>query len=311
MVTKNRGVVKGRRLRVTRVDNCGRVIYGENSQAVTKSFSSIAYSNNTLDSDGIDLRDADGEPSIYEPTRSRFASFNIEATMTRVDPEFFSLVTKQRVYLDADGNAIGFAINSDVDVYIEGIAMELWVGAPEGNCDPGQTGVEYGYFIAPFIKGARLGDYTVENGAVTFTLTGGTTQAGNEWGVGPYNVMRNSGGDPSPLLEPLEEADHKLMIWTDVPPPDSYVGWRPVMDPASVEITAIVDVEGVSPTEAVFTLTGATAVPAWMEFGDGTWDWVEDATTGFTHTYAANGTYTVRATTNGEWITDTVVIPYP
>lgn len=310
MATKERAVVKGRRVRVTRVDSCGRVIYGEASQAVSKSFASIAYTANTLDSDGIDVRDADGEPSIYEASRSRFASYSIEAVFNKVDPEFFSLVTKQRVYLDEDGNAIGFAVNADVDVYIEGIALELWVGAPEGNCDPNQTGVEYGYFLAPFVKGARLGDYTIENGAVTFTITGGTTQSGNEWGSGPYNVMR-VGGVPAPLLTPLEEADHKLLIWVDVPPPDVFVGWRPVLDPDSAAVSAIVDVEGASPSEAVFSFTGATAVPAWIEFGDGTWDWTEDATEGFEHTYTANGTYTVRVSTNGTWITDTVVIPYP
>lgn len=310
-VTKARGVVGGRRTRVTRVDSCGRVIYGEDSQAVTKSFASVAYTQNTLDSDGVDLRDADGEPSIYEAPRTRFASYAIEAVFNKVDPEFFSLVTKQRVYLDADGNAIGFAINSDVDVYVEGIALEVWSGAPEGNCDPNQVGVEYGYFLAPFVKGFRLGDYTIQQGAITFTLTGGVTQAGNEWGVGPYNVMRDDGGDPSPLLEPLEEADHKLMIWVDVPPPDPFLGWRPVLDPDSAAISAVVGAEGSSPSEAVFTLTGATAVPAQIEFGDGTWDWVEDATDGFAHTYGANGTYTVRASTNGVWVTTTVTIPFP
>src|SRR5690242_15616892 len=127
MTTKERGVVRGRRVRVTRVDSCGRVIYGENSQAVSKSLAEISYTANTLDTDAIDQRDFDGEPSIYEAARTRWVSYNIEATFNKVDPEFFSLVTKQRVYLDEDGNAIGFAINSDVDVYIEGIGLELWV----------------------------------------------------------------------------------------------------------------------------------------------------------------------------------------
>lgn len=310
MVSKEHGVVRGRRVRVTRVDNCGEVIYGEASQAVSKSFASVAYTANTLDSDGIDQRNADDSPGIYEEGRSRFASYSIEAVFNKVDPEFFSLVTKQRVYLDEDGNAIGFAINSDVDVYVEGIALELWAGAPEGNCDPNQTGVEYGYFIAPFVKGFRLGDYTIENGAITFTLTGGVTQDGNGWGSGPYNVMR-VGGVPAPLLTPLEAADHKLMIWVDVPPPDIFTGWRPVMDPEATPISAIIAVEGSSPTEADFTFTGASVAPVMIEFGDGEWDYVEAGTTGSSHTYAANGTYTATATTNGTKVSTPVVIPFP
>lgn len=307
--SKNRGTVRGHRARLTRVDGCGAPIFGDNSQAVTKSFASVAYTVNTTDTDGIDLRDADGKPSIREDAVSDFASFGIEAIFNKVDPEFFEIATKQRVIRDEDGVAIGFAINSKTDTRIEGFALEVWAGAPEGDCDPEST-AEYGYFLAPFVKGARLGDYTIENGAVTFTVTGGTTRDGTGWGSGPYNVQR-VGGAPAPLLEPLQREDHKLMIWVDVPPPDVFVGARPVLDRAATAISAIVATEGGSPAEAVFSFTGASAASVWIDFGDGTWDYVDAGTAGADHLYETNGTYTVRASSNGTWVTKSVVIPFP
>lgn len=309
-LSKNRGTVRGHRARLTRVDACGEPIFGDDSQAVTKSFASVAYTVNTVDTDGIDLRDADGKPSIREDAQSDFASFGIEAVFNKVDPEFFEIATKQRVIRDEAGVAIGFAINSKTDTKIEGFALEVWAGAPEGDCDPDST-EEYGYFLAPFVKGARLGDYTIENGAVTFSITGGTTRDGTGWGSGPYNVQRVA-GVPAPLREPLDRDDHKLMIWVTVPPPDVFVGARPVLDRTKAALTALTMVEGASPSEAVFSFTGgAVGVPVWIDFGDGTWDYLDSGNVTASHTYASNGTFVARASSNGAWVTRSVEIPFP
>ena len=60
-------------------------------------------------------------------------------------------------------------------------------------------------------------------------------------------------GVPAPLYTPLLSGDHKLMIWVDVPPPDLFVGARPVLDRSETAITALVAEEGGSPSEADFT----------------------------------------------------------
>lgn len=314
MASTGRKAMRGRLARVTRVDACGRVVYGDDSQAVSKGWISAAWTANTAEVAAIEQDNANGEPLIREPAKTRQTGFTLSMTFGEVDPEFFSLVTGQRVYLDENGDAIGFAINTDVDLGDRGFALEIWAGAPtDANAclDPNAQGT-YGYFLAPFLKGGILGDYTIENGAVTFTIQGATTQDGNAWGVGPYNVMLN-GGVPSPLLTPLEANDHKLLIWVTVAPPAPFYGTRPVLDPDSTAITAVVVTEGAGPTEAEFTFTGAGADPVWIDFGDGEWDYVEAGTSGASHTYATNGSYPVRASSNGTWVTASapVVIPFP
>lgn len=312
MASQGRKAMRGRLARVTRVDACGRVVFGEDSQAVSKGWISAQWTVNTTESAAIEQENANGDRCIYEGPKTSFTGYTLTMTFCEVDPEFFSLVTGQRVYLDEDGNAIGFAISSDIDLGDRGFGLEIWAGSPRdstGCLDPNAQGT-YGYFLAPFLKGGVLGDYTVENGAVTFTIQNAVTQDGTAWGKGPYNVMLNA-GVASPLLTPLEENDHKLMIWVAVAPPEPFYGTRPVLDPTSTAITAVVATEGASPTEATFTFTGAGADPVWIDFGDGTWDYIPVGTTGSSHVYATNGTYQVRASSNNTWVTTPVVIPFP
>lgn len=311
MVTKIRGAMKGRRLRATRLDACGRPLYGDDSQGVSKGFISAAWTANTVDTEEINQVNAGGERCIYEAAETELTGYTLELQFCEVDPELFSLITGQSVYYDAEGNAIGITINTSISMSDRAFALEIWAGAPTGDAcaDPDSQG-SYGYFLAPFLKGGILGDYTIENGAVTFTISGATTRDGNQWGVGPYNVMLN-GGEATPLVTALDPDDHKLLIWVDVAPPELFAGTRPLLDPGASAITAVVATEGASPMEATFTFTGATANEGvWIEFGDGEWDFVDDGTVGSSHVYSADGTYTVRASSNGTWVTSEVVVPF-
>ena len=310
MASKGRGAFKGSRLRATRLDGCGRVVYGDASQGVSKGFVSVAWTANTSEVAAIEQQNANGDPCIFEPAKTRFTGYSVTTVFCEVDPELFSLMTGQRVYVDENGDAIGFAINTDVDLGNQGFALEVWAGAPAGDsCDNAAAEGEFGYFLAPYLQGGILSDYTIENGAINFTISGAVTRNGNRWGSGPYNVMMN-GGVPGPLLEPLQPNDHKLMIWVGVAPPAAFYGTRPVLDPEATAITGVSAAVGSSPSEAEFTFAGATAdTPVWIDFGDGEWDYVADGTTGSTHTYAANGTYTVTARSNATVRTTQVTIP--
>lgn len=314
MVSQGRKAMRGRLVRATKVDACGRVVYGDASQAVSKGVITVAWTSNSTERAAIEQENFNGDRGIYEPAQPRFVGFSLVLTFLEVDPELFSLITGQRVYLDGDGNAIGFAINTDVDLGDRGFAIEVWTGAPRDNAacaDPNAQG-SFGYFLAPFLKGGILGDYSIENGAINFTITGASTQDGNAWGVGPYNVMLDGTGALSPLLEPLLANDHKLMIWVPVAPPEPFYGTRPVLDPSSTALTAVVAAEGGSPTEADFTFTGAASEFVWIDFGDGEWDYVL-ASAGASHVYAQNGTYTPKASSNGAWVAvgTPITIPFP
>lgn len=309
MATKCLTPVKGRRIRITKLDDCFRPVYGEASQAVSSGFVSVAFTANTTESDEISVTNAAGEVCVYEPAETTLVGYGVEIVFCNVDPDVFALITGQDVVEDANGDVVGFAINVNRKL-TSGFALEIWTGIQGGDAcsDPGAQG-NFGRLIVPAIRGGIVGDFTIENNAVNFTISGGNTRAGNSWGVGPYaDAQMDALGDPGPLLQPMDPGDAFRFFQSSVAPPEAACGSRPLLDPS---VEALTDIDGVATGLSVaFTPTPADInAPAWYDFGDGTWAYLPaSALAATSHTYAAAGTYTVRASTNGVWVTTTVTV---
>lgn len=304
MAGKCISLVKGRRIRLTRVNDCGIPVYGESNSVTSKGFISVAFTANTTDSDEISVQNAAGEVCVFEPSETSFTGYGVEISFCEVDVELFSLATGQDVYLDAGGDAIGFTVNTKIE-RDGGFALELWAGSPGADvcADPNAQG-SFGYLLFPFVKGGIVGDFTIENGAATFTVSGSTTRDGNGWGIGPYDVLL-AGSMPAPLPNALDTDDHMLMVVTTVAPPEALCGSRPLLDPS---LPALTSIAGVATGLSVdFDTTPPATGSVWWEFGDGEWDYVA-APGDASHTYETAGTYTVRASQNGEWVSTEVTV---
>lgn len=309
--TKCLSLVKGRKIRVTRLDNCGRPVYGDDSQVVSKGFISVGYTANTTETDEINVTNAAGERCVYEASVTSLTGYGVEIQFCNVDPELLSLVTGQPVVLGPDGNSvIGFDVDTKIELSNSNFALELWAGAPTGDaCSTEGAEGSFGYLLLPYLSGGILGDFTVENAAVTFTVTGANTKEGNAWGVGPYSDIMLDGASPTPapgpMPSPVSTSTALRTLIVDLAPPDDACGARPLMDPSATPLSSISD----SPTGLAvdFTTTPASDGPVWWDFGDGTWDYVA-APGDASHTYAAAGTYVVSATSNGVWVTDTITV---
>lgn len=312
--TKCVSLVKGRRLRVTKLDGCGRPVYGDDSQVVSKGFISVALTANTTESDEINVTNAAGEVCVYEAAVTSLVGYGIEIQFCNVDPELFALVTGQPVVLGADGTTVvGWDVDTKIGLENSNFALELWAGSPAADTctTPGATG-SYGYLLLPYLTGGILGDFTIENGAVTFTLTSANTKEGNAWGVGPYGDIMLDGGSPTPapgpMATPVSASTALRTMIVDLAPPADECGARPLLDPSLADLTGIT--ETVTDLDVDFVTVPVSTGPVWWDFGDGTWDYV--AAPGATsHTYAAAGTYTVRASQNGVWVEEQVTVTAP
>lgn len=305
--------VKGRRLRVTRLDSCGRPVFGEDSQAVSKGFINVGFTANTTESDEINLTNAAGEVCVFEASVQTLTGYTLEIQFCGVDPDLLSIVTGQPVVLGADGETvIGFDIDTSIDIADVNFAFELWMGAPTSSaaCAPGSTG-KFGYLLLPFLTGGILGDFTVENAAVTFTITGSATKDGNAWGVGPHNdiMLDNSVTPvPGPMPSPVSATTALRLIEVDLLPPEPVCGSRPLLDPSLPSLTSVTGtVDGM---DVDFVVAPVATGPVWYDFGDGTWDYVAAPGTA-SHTYETAGTYTVQASQDGTWVQTTVTVAGP
>lgn len=224
-------LVRGRAMRVTRLDGCGAVDLGPDAAVVSDGFITVQLTAQTDEGETISVTNAAGKVCILDEPCPVFTGYEVQIEFCGVNPLLFELVTGQPSVLDADGNRVGLRMNTKVDACGSGFALELWSSVPSAVCDP-NAGVSYGYFLVPFLKGGVIGDFTVGNDAVNFTMSGAKTKDGNNWDVGPYDVVKDDTGAAGPLLDPVDPDDHLWMQLTTVAPPE------PSCDPVPVGTAA-------------------------------------------------------------------------
>jgi hypothetical protein len=297
-------------MRVTRLDGCGRPVYGDGSVGVSDGFVSVAFTANTDEGEEINVTNAAGKTCVREVPCPTFLGYGVEVVFCNVDPALFAILTGQEPVVDEDGFAIGFRVNSDVSGCDSGFGLEVWTGVPGVACDTSSTAsadsTPGGYLLLPYLQGGIFGDFTIENDAISFTVTGAQTKTGSGWGVGPYNVQRNAAGSAVPLATPIDKGDHLHVQYTDVAPPPAICGTHPLLDPTDPAITAVTAT--VDLLEVTFSPVPAGADAWFVDFGDGTWDYAADGSD-IVHTYAAAGTYEAegyRGTTESEVSVTTV-----
>lgn len=286
---KNVSLYKNKRMRATLLDAVGRVVYGAESVVVTSGQITTAFTPNVEEGETISQPNGNGDTCLNVPAKPNFTGFAVEATFCKVEFALFELLTGTPVVLNDDGTIVGIDEGTDIDLSTVNFALELWTGAQSSDTPrPGAEG-EWGYILAPFLSGGTIGDITIENAAITFTVTGMQTKNGAAWGSGPHNVELVA-GVAAPLFKPMTSKKHRRIISVEIAPPsDALEGFQPLLDltdPALTSITATATAKSV----AIAPMPAGTD-PAWYDFGDGTWDYAE--TGSYTHVYKEAGTFTI------------------
>lgn len=207
--------IRGKALRITKLDECGNPIAVGPAVVVTKGFASIQLSPQYIDGEDTEETNANGDLCIQDKAPDKLKNIEIEATLCEVDFDMVEIMTGQKVLVDAAGESVGNVFGQADEVYF---ALEVWSDIPGATCGAGAK--PFLYHVLPYIASARLGDFTVEKTAATFTFTA-NTRPGTNWGAGPYNVQMagTPTAVPAPLITPFEDTDHYAWIRSTVPVP--------------------------------------------------------------------------------------------
>lgn len=210
----------GKRLRITSLDSCAALPAGGtvDSQLVTDGFITINLSSEVEDGSEIITKKGDGTLCVNEKLVSIFKRFTVDMTFCGVNPSLLAKVSNARTYVDYTPlNVAGFAVGEGaID---KNFAFELWTGLTGAACLPGAA-FQGGYVLLPNVKAGVLGDITFDGeNAVNFSIKGSYTKGGNQWGVGPQNVLLNASSQPSVLPTAVDPFDHLLMVLTGLAPP--------------------------------------------------------------------------------------------
>jgi len=295
-------------MRLTRVDACGRPIYGVGSQVVTSGFVSIGMSGEVREGTEIEQVNAAGDLCLSEKGADQLKWLTVEAVLCDVDPDIVALMNPNNSKIvDYAGNVIGFA-ESDTQEISRGVALEVWADvAGEDLCDDPTATQTWAYFLLPWVVGGTIGDLTIENAAITLTLNSRTKRNG-KWGVGPYNVQAASSNTVGPMLLPVGSREHRRVFLTNVAPPDDAPGAQGLSNPAGPAFTLAKGSTALASTVTV-NVTGQM-----VNWGDGSAPAALTSGTPLSHTYTAAGTYdvSVYAATDSQLVTvKRHTVPWP
>lgn len=219
-------LIQGTRLRATLIDECGAPIAGACNQIVTDGFISVAMTPNIESPDEFKQKNAGGVFCLNQRSRPQLNWIECVISLCQVMPELVNFLTGlPLVYDDADTPVpVGFGVDSDAYATAS-VALELWTNMGRGQGAPACTGAgaRYGYLLLPWLLEGTIGDNTVENGPLNWTINA-ITSGGNDWGVGPYNVLLDRDGVESPLLEAIPTTRHEHVQFVSLAPPDAVCG---------------------------------------------------------------------------------------
>ena len=226
MSTKSMKIVRGKRVRVTRLDDCGTppTTGDPFGYAVSSGFVTVTMSPQNEEGEELLLLSADGELCVNDQSKHNFKRWNLSIELCDIDPEMVALLTKVTLETDGDGNTVGFrSVEGRID---EEFAFELWSGIADQDCADGE---EYGYLLFPFVAGGTFADLTIENGVATLTIENAFTKTGGQWGVGPYDVVPDEYGAAGPLGVAIQPGEHHVQRLTTVAPPAPTAGAQPAI----------------------------------------------------------------------------------
>lgn len=207
--------IRGKRARITRLDECGNPVEGPKSTLVTKGFIKVDITPEYEDATENAPKTADDVFAYVDRGKDLFKYATVAIQFVGVDPEAYEMVSGNPIYTNAAGDAVGIKVGSYDDIDAN-FALELWTDIPGQTCAGTKS---YGYLLLPFIGPARIGDISVSAEAAEFNLTNAITKDASGWGTGPYKVDVDASGDPAYLAEPLDEKDHIVLFRSAAPLP--------------------------------------------------------------------------------------------
>lgn len=212
--------ILGKRIRVTQLGSGGQVPASATADSflATDGFIRVNISAEVEDGTEIITKKADGTYCVNEKQANSLKRLNLEIEFCGVNPALLGLVSNAEGYNDYAGDVAGITI---AEGPIEKkFALELWTGL-DSSTVPGAGEEASGYLLLPYINAGIIGDLAADGeNALSVSMTGAYTKGGNSWGVGPYDVLYDT-GIASPLPTALDALDHLLLVQTMLAPPAS------------------------------------------------------------------------------------------
>lgn len=226
--------VFGRRMRITKVDGCGRPVRGDCNAIVTSGFIEVEVDPEIEDGEEISVKNAAGEVCVSRKGADSLKWLTVRIKMCDVNPALMRLISPSwKPHVDANKNATGVHMSTTIDADA-GFALEVWMdtGGDAQVCDDVGAEGAWGYLLIPWISSGMIGNFTVEADALQLEFTG-NGRSGGRWGAGPWDVEATGQTQPCPddplktcpvpgkLVTPVDTDECLVITTVTIEPPDA------------------------------------------------------------------------------------------
>jgi hypothetical protein len=220
MATKILKSIKGKTVRLTRLDACGDVVEGSCSTLVSDCFVSVTLTGEYEAGEEFIQKNAWGDLCINDKDPDILKRVSVAIQFAEINPDALDIIAQANPVVSG-GDTIGATFGTDVND--SSFALEVWTKRTGVDCTtPGTQ--EWGYFLVPFIRNGKIdGDITIENGALTLSVMGDAFAASSAWGSGPYT--------PNAFIQTFPAGEIFGMVVTTAQPPSDTDGCVPYVAP--------------------------------------------------------------------------------
>jgi len=210
MATQILKSIKGKVVRLTRLDSCGDVVFGSCSSLVSECFISVTLSGEFEAGTEYVQKSAWGDLCINDKDPDILKRVNVTVEFAELNPDALDFMTASNPVTSA-GDTIGASWGTDPNE--TSFALEVWTKRTGVDCDPNDP--EWGYFSVPYVRNGKLdGDITIENGSLTVSIMGEAFGAPATWASTPYAS--------NPFIVSFPAGDiFGMVVTTDQPPADT------------------------------------------------------------------------------------------
>lgn len=210
MADRKYSPLKGKVLRVVRLDECGAPVTGAEGLVVSDGFIQVQFSPQYKDGEEFLVTNANGDLVVNETDPARLKRIDVTIQMAEIDPAAFEIMLGVDP-MTADGDIVGMLLGEQPNETKFG--LEVWGGVAGQACVGGAA--SYEHLDLGILENAKFGDSTTMYGPTDLTITASTHKAPNH-GNGHFGL----------LPTPYGPFDHMARYVTQVAPPEVETGYQ-------------------------------------------------------------------------------------
>jgi hypothetical protein len=210
--------IKGRVIRIQKLDVCGNPVTGAGNVSVSDGFIMVHPSPDYEDGVEFTKRRADGALCVNQKDPGQLKRVKLEITWCVMDPDVITLETGSREILTT---ATGTGVFFNDSLITARHSVEVWQSVTgRGACDP-TTGLQrYVYWAFPNVSNTQVQDFQMENDSLEWKSASETAAVGSSWGTFPTTLPPNGYLSGSTFAV----GDHYAFNITTVAPPAAACG---------------------------------------------------------------------------------------